>query len=128
MSKPYNETPPTPLEFITITDEPDSQKADFSYTIRSHAMQSFLHEKINPKPKQTKTKQNTASSPEAKTPRQLSGRFKLDSWSRKPRRKVIKIDQQREEVSEASAVSTEDEEGQVRLLTVVLERMKLMLS
>jgi hypothetical protein len=74
-----------PLEFITLTERPASQKANFSYTIRSHAMQSFLQAKKNPQPAKS------SASPElladVKSADQLSGKFKLSTWSRKSARK-----------------------------------------
>lgn len=78
------------FEFITLTQRPASHKNDFSYTVRSHAMQSFLRQKNNAKISKEVQTATTHSSVESKTPRELSGKFKLAAWSRKPRRKAVK--------------------------------------
>lgn len=54
-------------------------------------MQSYLNEKKNPKSKQIKAqKTQSLASAEVKTKGQLSGRFKLSTWKRKPRAKVVR--------------------------------------
>jgi hypothetical protein len=78
------------FEFITLTSRPESQKNNFSFKVRSHAMQSFLHQKNNPKSIELEPARAAKASVESKTPRQLSGRFKLATWSRKPRGKTGK--------------------------------------
>jgi hypothetical protein len=91
------------FEFITLTSRPESQKNDFSFKVRSHAMQSFLHHKNNPKPIELEPARVAKASVESKTPRQLCGKLKLATWSRKPRRKTVKkshkIDKFEEEVN-----------------------------
>jgi hypothetical protein len=53
-------------------------------------MQSFIHSKNNPKTAKSTAKEESAASEEARSTGQLSGRFKLNSWSRKQsRRKVV---------------------------------------
>jgi len=54
-------------------------------------MQSFIHSKNNPKAATTTAKEESAASKEAKSMGQLSGKFKLDSWSRKPRRRKVNL-------------------------------------
>jgi hypothetical protein len=54
-------------------------------------MQSFIHSKNNPKATKTTAKEESAASEEAKSTGQLSGKFKLDSWSRKPRRRKVNL-------------------------------------
>jgi hypothetical protein len=54
-------------------------------------MQSFIHSKNNPKVAKTTAKEESAASEEAKSSGQLSGKFKLDSWSRKPRRRKVNL-------------------------------------
>jgi hypothetical protein len=54
-------------------------------------MQSFIHSKNNPKAAKTTAKEESAASEEAKSTGQLSGKFKLDSWSRKPRRRKVNL-------------------------------------
>jgi hypothetical protein len=54
-------------------------------------MQSFIHSKNNPKAAKATAKEESAASEEAKSPGQLSGKFKLDSWSRKPRRRKVNL-------------------------------------
>ena len=98
---------PLALEFITLTERPAAQKADFSYTIRSHAMQSFLQAKKNPKPVKSSTKHEPLA--EVKSADQLSGKFKLSTWSRKSSKK--RQPTVKEEVSEAG--SPESDEGSV---------------
>jgi hypothetical protein len=82
-AKEQAKTSALPLEFITLTERPASQKANFSYTIRSHAMQSFLQAKKNP----TKSSSKREPLAEVKSADQLSGKFKLSTWSRKPSRR-----------------------------------------
>lgn len=87
-AKQGTETPA--FEFITLTSEPSSHKNEYSYTIRSHAMQSFLHQKKHVKPAgKTGSEPVSNIDAEVKTSKQLSGRFKLATWSRKSRRKVV---------------------------------------
>jgi hypothetical protein len=73
------EKPPA-LEFITLTDRPATQKNNFSYLVRSHAMQSVVHGRRNPTSKRP-------AEAETKTSKELSGKFKLDTWKKKKRRK-----------------------------------------
>jgi hypothetical protein len=54
-------------------------------------MQSFIHSKNNPKAAKPTAKEESAASEEAKSSGQLSGKFKLDSWSRKPRRRKVNL-------------------------------------
>lgn len=75
---------PLPLEFITLTGKSASEKAKFSYTIRSRAMQSFIQSKNHPSPEtQPSIYQGTGKIIQSSG--QLSGKFKLSTWSRKPR-------------------------------------------
>jgi hypothetical protein len=83
---------PLPLEFITLTESPASQKADFSYTIRSRAMHSFIQTKNTPISERDRLKHRVAVKKESKSAGELSGRFKLSTWSRKPRRKMAKTE------------------------------------
>jgi hypothetical protein len=54
-------------------------------------MQSFIHSKNNPKAAKPTAKEESAASEEAKSTGQLSGKFKLNSWSRKPRRRKVNL-------------------------------------
>lgn len=78
------------FEFITLTQRPASHKNDFSYTVRSHAMQFFLRQKKISKTSKEVQPVTMHPGAESKTPRELSGKFKLATWSRKSRRKVVK--------------------------------------
>lgn len=101
-------TPALALGFITLTERPASQMAKLSYTIRSHAMQSFS--KAKKRPKSTKANQKRHLTTEVKSADQLSGKFKLSTWSRKSskrRQLVVKA-----EASEAG--SPDCEAGLVR--------------
>lgn len=120
MSKPRKTSPPPPLHFITITEEPESMKSEFSYAVRSHAMQSFIHEKKNPKPKQAKSgiSQSSDSNDQVQSPRQLSGRFKLSTWSRKSRKKAGRVGEQKSEEVETAASLEAEEMETVRLFKV----------
>jgi ribosomal protein S25 len=82
----FPERPP-PFEFITLTDRPAAQKRDFSYLVRSHAMQAVVHERRNPRTKKTTPASQRAAETETKTSKELSGKFKLNSWKKKKRRK-----------------------------------------
>jgi hypothetical protein len=80
------EQPPA-LEFITLTDRPATQKSNFSYLVRSRAMQSVVHERRNPALKRAASASQRAAEAETKTSKELSGKFKLNTWKRKKRRK-----------------------------------------
>ncbi len=108
MSKTRQTSPPPPLKFITITEEPESMKNEFSYTVRSHAMQSFIHERKNRKTKQAKPglMQSSDSNIQVQSPHELSGRFKLSTWSRKSRKKVLRVaEQKKEELGKAASLA-----------------------
>ncbi|KAH7323651.1 hypothetical protein BKA65DRAFT_567473 [Rhexocercosporidium sp. MPI-PUGE-AT-0058] len=84
--------PPQSLQFINITDKPESQKGEFAITVRSHARRSFVYRKRSPKPKQTRTQtprptSGPGSEGAIEDPHKLQGKFKLNTWSTKPRRK-----------------------------------------
>ena len=96
-----------PLEFITLTERPASQKANFSYTVRSRAMQSFVQTKHNPRVETQQSRNRGAVGKENQLPGQLSGKFKLSTWSRKPRRKVGKPSKQ----TEVLALGSKDDAG-----------------
>src|SRR6187402_201861 len=81
---------PLPLEFITLTERPATQKADFSYAIRSRAMHSFIQSKNTPKSEKEQSKSLGVVKKESKSAGELSGKFKLSTWSRKPRQKIAK--------------------------------------
>jgi len=80
---------PPQFRFITITERPASHKNDVSHTIRSHVMLSSLHQKRIGKSSKGLLRPAEYSGTENKTPKQLSGKFKLATWSRKSRRKVV---------------------------------------
>ncbi|KUJ20657.1 uncharacterized protein LY89DRAFT_716012, partial [Mollisia scopiformis] len=101
-------SPPPPLQFITLTERPASQKNDYSHTVRSHAMQAFLREKKNANGDKAKQRLGPAKEHDPQTPKELSGKFKLASWSRKPRSKKVKTRWTREETAEPAAVKEED--------------------
>ena len=87
---------PPPFEFITLTDRPANQKSDFSYLVRSHAMQAVVHERRNPESKKRRSASRTAAETETKTSKELSGKFKLNTWKKKKRRKKSEIAQESE--------------------------------
>lgn len=87
---------PPPFEFITLTDRPGTQKDDFSYLVRSHAMQAVVHERRNPKSKKGKSASQQAAEAETKTSKELSGKFKLNTWKKKKRRKKNEAAQEAE--------------------------------
>ena len=78
---------PPPLEFITLTERPATQKSDFSYVVRSHAMQAVIHERRNPKSKKGAATSNLSAETAIKTSKELSGRFKLNTWAKKKRQR-----------------------------------------
>jgi hypothetical protein len=90
------EQPPI-LEFITLTDSPATQQSNFSYLVRSHAMQSVVHERRNPAPKSAVSASQRAAEAEIKTSKELSGKFKLNTWKKKRRRKKTDAAQEVEE-------------------------------
>lgn len=97
------------FKFITLTSQPSSQKHDFSYQVRSHAMQAFLCQKklainkdINSPISQIRAKTLSQS------PSQLSGKFKLTTWSRKPRRKMCTKRIKEQEQKRAEKIETDD--------------------
>jgi hypothetical protein len=100
---PVIKVEPLPLEFITLTERPASQKADFSYAIRSRAMHSFIQTKKIPNSEKEQLKHQVAVKKESKSAVELSGRFKLSTWYRKPRRKIAKT-----ELKESSIVESDD--------------------
>jgi hypothetical protein len=101
------ERPPA-LEFITLTDKPANQKSNFSYLVRSHAMQSVVHERRNPTSKRATSASQRAAEAETKTSKELSGKFKLNTWKKKKRRK--KNDPTQETVEEIFGIVREEEE------------------
>lgn len=103
-----NSSPPPPLQFITLTERPASHKNDYSYTVRSHAMQAFLHEKKNAKGDKAKQKRGPSKNLDQQTPKQLSGKFKLASWTRKPRTRKSKARSTNEDTVEHIIVKDED--------------------
>jgi hypothetical protein len=78
---------PPALKFITLTDKPATQQSNFSYLVRSHAMQSVVHERRNPALKSAASASQRAADAEIKTSKELSGKFKLNTWKKKRRRK-----------------------------------------
>ncbi|KAG4441691.1 hypothetical protein IFR05_002825 [Cadophora sp. M221] len=91
------ETNPRSLQFINITDEPESQKGEFADAVRSHARRSFVYRKRDPRLKQTRTQtprpvQGPGSEDATDDPRKLQGKFKLNTWSTKPRKKTVRGD------------------------------------
>ncbi len=90
------EQPPV-LEFITLTDSPANQQSNFSYLVRSHAMQSVVHERRNPALKSAVSASQRAAEAENKTSKELSGKFKLNTWKKKRRRKKVDAAQDFEE-------------------------------
>ena len=88
---------PPPLEFITLTERPATQKNDFSYVVRSHAMQAVIHERRNPKSKKAGSASSLTPEGQAKTSKELSGKFKLNSWTKKKRRRKNALAQGTEE-------------------------------
>lgn len=106
-------SPPPPLQFITLTERPASHKNDYSYTVRSHAMQSFLHEKKNAKGDNAKQKRGPSKDLDQQTPKQLSGKFKLASWSRKPRSKKARTQVTEGISAESIVVKDEDVHSEV---------------
>lgn len=91
------ETNPRSLQFITITDEPESQKGEFANTVRSHARRSFVYRKRDPRLKQTRTQtprpvQGPGSEDFTDDPRKRQGKFKLNTWSMTPRKKAVRGD------------------------------------
>jgi hypothetical protein len=79
---------PLPLEFITLTERPATQQSDFSYIVRSHAMQSYLQHRKSPPTDNEASSSSIAPKVESKSEQELSGKFKLSTWSRKkPRRR-----------------------------------------
>jgi hypothetical protein len=74
---------PLQLEFITVTDRPESATATYSHVVRSQAMKSFLRakrEESTPSPKKMKTASSRAVQVTTETP---YTKFKLSTWSRK---------------------------------------------
>lgn len=88
---------PPPLEFITLTERPATQKNDFSYVVRSHAMQAVIHERRNPKSKKAGSASSLTPEGEVKTSKELSGKFKLNTWTKKKRRRKNTPAQETEE-------------------------------
>ena len=102
------ERPPA-LEFITLTDKPGTQKSNFSYLVRSHAMQSVVHERRNPTSKKAASASQRAAEAETKTSKELSGKFKLNTWKKKRRKKNDPTQETAEEV--IGIVREEEQEG-----------------
>jgi hypothetical protein len=103
------ERPPA-LEFITLTDKPANQKSNFSYLVRSHAMQSVVHERRNPTSKRATSASQRAAEAETKTSKykELSGNFKLNNWNNN---KLLKNnDPTQETVEEIFGIVREEEE------------------
>lgn len=115
-ASPSANSSPPPLQFITLTERPGSNKNDYSYTVRSHAMQAFLHEKKNAKGDKEKQRLGSARPHDPQTSKQLSGKFKLDSWSRNPRSKKAKTASQatRDSTSPPIVVKEEVFQSEVR--------------
>jgi hypothetical protein len=76
-------------------------------------MQSFLREKKNAKGDHLKPKSPAPKEHEQQTPKELSGKFKLATWSRKPRSKKTKTPTSRENSAESVSVKEEDVQGEV---------------
>ena len=73
-------------------------------------MQSYIHAKNNPNSTKQKTKRVSTAEKESKSAEQLSGKFKLSTWSRKPRRKVKSEIQKERDVSNSTALSKNHDE------------------
>lgn len=76
-------------------------------------MQSFLREKKNAKGDHSKPKLAVAKEHDQQTPKQLSGKFKLATWSRKPRSRKPKTSTSRENSTESVSVKEEDFQSEV---------------
>ncbi|KAF8867341.1 hypothetical protein BDZ45DRAFT_795057 [Acephala macrosclerotiorum] len=113
-SKESSNSDSPPLQFITLTERPASHKNDYSYTVRSHAMQAFLHGKKNAKGDKTKQKRGPSKDLDQQTPKQLSGKFKLASWSRKPRTKKDKTLDIKDDTIEPSLVKDKDVRNEIQ--------------
>lgn len=71
------------LAFLTTTGPPSERSQESRYVVRSHAMQAFLQDKnAEGRPRR---KPNAAM--EEKSIGDLKGRFKLQTWSRKSKKK-----------------------------------------
>lgn len=77
-------------------------------------MQAFLHEKKNAKGEKAQQRLGATKEHNSQTPKQLSGKFKLASWSRKPRNKKYKVQPTREGEEEAFLVKEEIVQDEVR--------------
>jgi hypothetical protein len=98
---------PPPLEFITLTERPATQKNNFSYVVRSHAMQTVIHERRNPKSKKAASTSNHSAESAVKTSKELSGKFKLNTWAKKKRRrKNAHVQETEEHVSSNVRIDT----------------------
>jgi hypothetical protein len=106
---------PPPFEFITLTDKPATQQSDFSYLVRSHAMQAVIHERRNPDAKKRKLALQTAADTETKTSKELSGKFKLNTWKKKKRRKKSEVVQESERRENASEKKGDDFVSEVQV-------------
>ena len=83
------------LQFINLTDEPKNQKGDFAVAVRSHARRSFVYRKRNSKLSATRIQTprprlGPGSEDGIEDPQKLQGKFKLDTWSTKPRKKAVR--------------------------------------
>ncbi|KAE9377230.1 hypothetical protein N431DRAFT_368979 [Stipitochalara longipes BDJ] len=105
---------PPPFEFITLTDRPATHKSDFSYLIRSHAMQAVVHERRNPESKNRKSASQTAAETEIKTSKELSGKFKLNTWKKKKRRKKGTAAQESESGDKVSGDDGDDVASEIQ--------------
>jgi hypothetical protein len=95
-----------PFEFITLTERPAAQKSDFSYLVRSRAMQAVIHERRNPRLKKATSPSQRAAETETKTSKELSGKFKLNTWKMKKRRR--KNNAAHETVEQVSEIAGDD--------------------
>jgi hypothetical protein len=78
---------PLQLEFITITDRPAAARAAYSHVVRSQAMQSFLRARRKESaPNSNEVEKRIKSREVGATPENSFTKFKLSTWSRKPRR------------------------------------------
>jgi hypothetical protein len=76
-------------------------------------MQSYIHAKNNPKSEKQKTKTLRTAEQEVKpSAQELSGKFRLSTWSRKPRRKVKAPIKKKQDVSNSSTLSVNHHTGQ----------------
>lgn len=83
---PRSKDVPLPLEFITITERPDSAKGAYSHVVRSQAMQAFLRAKREDSAPNAAKPERTKSPEVPSAPEKSFSKFKLSTWSRKTRK------------------------------------------